>query len=261
MNAVNKTLYIPLYGKAFVSRKALFLSDKMAEDIWEREQFPLKGKSASKWLAYYMGIRAAVFDDWLRRHMMRMQDAAVIHIGCGMDSRILRVGTLGHKWYDVDFPEVILERRRYFTETTDYRMIAGDIRESSWMDAIAEGKNVIVVMEGVSMYLTSEELLAFVQGLTNRFERIHLLMDCYTELAAKATRYKNPINDVGVTQVYGLDQPDQLNHGSFRFYQEWELTPGSYVQQLRGMERYIFQNVFAGKISRKLYRLFEFGTI
>ena len=64
MNNVNKTLYIPLYGKAYVSRKGLFLDDKLAEEIWEKEGFALKGKSRSKWLAYYMGIRSAVFDRW-----------------------------------------------------------------------------------------------------------------------------------------------------------------------------------------------------
>ena len=62
MNSVNKTLYIPLYGKAYVSRKGLFLEDKKAEEIWNAEGFMLRGKAKSKWLAYYMGIRAAVFD-------------------------------------------------------------------------------------------------------------------------------------------------------------------------------------------------------
>ena len=55
MNSVNKTLYIPLYGKSYVSKKGLFLDDKKAEEIWEAEGFSLKGKSRSKWLAYYMG--------------------------------------------------------------------------------------------------------------------------------------------------------------------------------------------------------------
>ena len=39
MNNVNKTLYIPLYGKAFVSKKGIFLNDKKAEEIWEAEGF------------------------------------------------------------------------------------------------------------------------------------------------------------------------------------------------------------------------------
>ena len=65
MDSVNKTLYIPLYGKAYVSRNGLLLRDETAEAIWEKEGFPLKGKAKSKWLAYNMGMRAAVFDRWL----------------------------------------------------------------------------------------------------------------------------------------------------------------------------------------------------
>ena len=58
MNSTNKTLYIPLYGKSLVSKKGSILSDPKAEEIWQKEQFPLKGKAKSKWLAYYMGMRA-----------------------------------------------------------------------------------------------------------------------------------------------------------------------------------------------------------
>ena len=56
MESVNKTLYIPLYGKAYVSRKGLFLDDPQARKIWDAEGFPLTGKAKSKWLAYYMGM-------------------------------------------------------------------------------------------------------------------------------------------------------------------------------------------------------------
>ena len=111
MNSVNKTLYIPLYGKSYVSKKGLFIDDKKAEEIWEAEGFSLKGKSKSKWLAYYMGVRSAVFDEWLKQQMATAPDAVVIHIGCGMDSRIIRTGSKNHKWYDVDFLEVIKERK------------------------------------------------------------------------------------------------------------------------------------------------------
>ena len=66
MNEVNKTLYIPLYGKAYVSEKGLFLTDKKAEEIWQKAQFKLKGKSKSKYLAYYMAIRALDFDNYVK---------------------------------------------------------------------------------------------------------------------------------------------------------------------------------------------------
>ena len=34
MNGVNKTLYIPLYGKSYVSKKGIILKDTKAEEIW-----------------------------------------------------------------------------------------------------------------------------------------------------------------------------------------------------------------------------------
>ena len=40
-----------------------------------------------------MGMRSAVFGDWLRKKMSSQDDYVVIHIVCGMDSRIERVGT------------------------------------------------------------------------------------------------------------------------------------------------------------------------
>ena len=78
MNNVNKTLYIPLYGKSYVSRKGIILSDKKAEEIWGSEGFELKGKSSSKWLAYYMGMRSKVFDNWLADKLRSMQTEAVV---------------------------------------------------------------------------------------------------------------------------------------------------------------------------------------
>ena len=171
MDSVNKTLYIPLYGKSYVSKKGIILHDEKAEAIWAAEGFPLKGKSASRWLAYYMGMRSAVFDRWLVEKMEENPNATVLHIGCGMDSRIARVGDRGHQWFDVDFPEVIAQRSRYFGETKQYHMISGDLREKDWLEQIPGG-NAIVVLEGISMYLKPEELKAAFENLYGHFKSV-----------------------------------------------------------------------------------------
>ena len=261
MDNVNKTLYIPLYGKAYVSKKGMLLDDRKAEEIWEAEGFLLKGKSKSKWLAYYMGMRSAVFDDWLRQQMAKEQKAVVIHIGCGMDSRVLRVGSVSQKWYDVDFAEVIAERKRYYSESADYQMLAGDARENNWLKSISETKSAIVVMEGVSMYLTIQELRELATNLCAHFEQITLLMDCYTVLAAKMSKYKNPINEVGVTQVYGIDNPKMLENGALVFVKEHTMTPQNYIDELNGVEKHVFQKMYAGNFSKKLYRLYEYRKL
>ena len=258
MNSVNKTLYIPLYGKSYVSRKGLFLDDKKAEEIWEAEGFSLKGKSKSKWLAYFMGVRSAVFDEWLKQKMTDAPDAAVIHIGCGLDSRIIRVGSENLKWYDVDFSEVIEERKRYYVENNNYKMIAGDARDCDWLAAIEEKKSAIVVMEGVSMYLTVDEMRSLADSLCNHFESLMILVDAYSSFAAKMSKRRNPINDVGVTDVYGIDSPQAYQTEILAFVKEHTMIPQKYIDELVGFEKFIFAKLYAGGLSKKLYRLFEY---
>ena len=258
MNNVNKTMYIPLYGKAYVSKKGIILKDKKAEEIWAAEGFELKGKSKSKWLAYYMGMRSAVIDQWLERKMDEMNDALVIHLGCGLDSRVSRVGTGKYQWYDVDFPDVIEERKKYFQKTEEYHMIGTDIRNDRWISELPK-KSAIVVMEGVSMYLAMQELKSLLDCLCGYFGQISLLLDCYTEFAAIVSKYKNPINDVGVMKVYGFDEPEILENSQLKFVEKHEITPKNLIDELSGTEKMIFQKLYAGSLAEKLYRMYEFA--
>lgn len=261
MDSVNKTLYIPLYGKAYVSKRGLFLRDESAEDIWAAEGFSLKGKAKSKWLAYNMGMRAAVFDRWLTEKLAENPGAVVLHLGCGLDSRANRVAHAGYQWFDVDFPEVIQERSRYFSESEEYRMLGADVRQPGWLDTVPKADTAIVVMEGLSMYLQMEELKQLLRNIKERFDYVHLLMDTYTTFAAKATKYKNPINSVGVTQVYGFDEPEELTGDTgFRFVREYDLTPNDLIAQLPKQEQGFFRTMFAGKLAKKIYRLYAYET-
>lgn len=261
MNNVNKTLYIPLYGKAYVSGKGIILSDKKAEEIWQQEQFPIKGKSKSKWLAYYMGMRAAVYDGWVKEQRALFPNAVIVHIGCGMDSRALRVGTKGSLWYDVDFPDVIAERARYYPQTDTYRMLPSDVRNTAWLLPVPNGREAIIIMEGISMYLKPDEMQQLLAEMNRHFGSVRLLVDVYTSLAAKISKYKNPINDVGVTTVYGVDDPTQMEQDTgLAFVKEHSITPPSLINQLNRWEKAIFRPLFAGRISRKMYRLYEYQS-
>ena len=258
MTEVNKTLYIPLYGKALVSRKGIILRDRKAEKIWEKVNFPLGGKSKSKWLAYYMGMRAYVFDEWMRERCTAEKDALVLHIGCGLDSRAERVGT-ENAWYDIDFPDVIAERRKYFKESENYTMIPADVRGEGWLSSIPKNKKAIVVMEGVSMYFAPEELKKLLSRLCGHFCDVYLLLDAYTVFAAKASKYKNPINEVGVTDVCGYDRGEDICEGTgLLFVCGHDITPKGKINELHGAEKFIFRKLYSGSIAKKMYRMYEY---
>ena len=259
MDRVNRTLYIPLYGKAQVSRRGILLADPKAEQIWEKEGFPLKGKASSKWLAFSMAMRAKVFDRWVQKQLEEFPDAAVLHLGCGLDSRCERVGEISGTWYDMDFPEVIGVRRNWFAESGHYRMLPGNVLDLDWKKTIPAGGNAIVVMEGISMYLPPEALEGLLKALKTHFDRVQLLMDCYSAFGAKASKYKNPIHSVGVTRVYGMDDPAALAEKTgLKYVKAHDMMPTTLIVQLNASERIVFSNLYAGKTARKLYRIYEF---
>ncbi len=261
MNGVNKTLYIPLYGKSYVSKKNIILYDVKAEEIWEKEQFPLKRKSRSKWLAYFMAMRARIFDEWVKSNICGKDDLVILHIGCGMDSRCMRVNENAVLWYDIDFPDVIAERKKYYKETSYYRMLEGDASKPEWIKDLPDAKNVIVLLEGISMYLTLSEVQKLFLEITKKYENANILMDVYTSLGAKASKYKNPINDVGVTLVYGIDEPTSvIKEECIDYMQEHNMAPMRFINELHGFERWFFKTMFGGKIAKRMYRMFEYRT-
>lgn len=259
MNSISKTLYIPLYGKSFVSKKGVIIKDRKAEEIWSKEGFKLKGKSKSKWLAYYLAIRAAVYDEWLKKEIKDNSSAIVLHIGCGMDSRVCRVSMHETKWYDIDFADVIKERRKYFEESDYYHMLSADMRTNEWKKYIESNRDAIIVLEGVSMYFNTQELIGLLSNIAMHFKSVKILMDCYTEKSARLSKYKNPINDVGVRIVYGYDHPEELaERSNIVFVREHNITPQKYIDELYGLERTVFKRMFAGKISKSMYKMYEF---
>ena len=76
--------------------------------------------------------------------------------------------------------------------------------------------------------------------------------------AAKMSKYKNPVKDVGVTQVYGLDNPELVVGSNILFKKEHEMTPIKYIEELKGLEKVVFKKLYAGNLSKKLYKLYEF---
>lgn len=259
MNSVNKTLYIPLFGKALVSKKGIILSDKKAEEIIGKEEFFLKGKAKSKWLAYFMAMRSKVFDNWLKEKAKEHSNAIILHFGAGLDSRVERVNLQENLFVDIDFPAVIEEKKRYFFESENYKMIGADIREESLFSLLPNSEKAIAIFEGISMYLTNDELKNILSSLSKKYKNLSVLLDCYTTFGAKMSKIKNPVKSVGVKEVYGLKDHKILEENtSLSFIKEHSLTPSELIDELKGFERFIFKNLYAGKTSKKIYKMYEY---
>ena len=258
MNEVNNTLFIPLYGKATVSKMGIILNDSDAIDIWNKHGFEMEGKSKSKWLAYNMAMRARIFDDWTKEQINNNPDSLVLHLGCGLDARYKRIQNTFVKWIDIDMDEVITVRKSFYKETQNYCMLGMNLKDSEKLLKLPDATNVIVIMEGVSMYLKNEELLKIMHILNEKYYHVHLLLDSYTVFAAKASKYENPVNEVGVSELYGVDDINELiKNENYRLKKEYSMTPAHLINELQGFDRAFFNLMFNNALYSKFYRLYE----
>jgi O-methyltransferase involved in polyketide biosynthesis len=87
MNNESKTLFIPLYGKAAMSKEGFF-EDKKAEEIIEKVSFDYASIDKSKKLAIYMTMRAMQFDEITRSFIAEYPNDIIITLGCGLTAEL-----------------------------------------------------------------------------------------------------------------------------------------------------------------------------
>ena len=254
----SKTLFIPLLGKAQMSKKNLFLKDLKAEEIIDKIDYDFTKLRQSKWLSMYMSLRSLLIDDLTKKYLSKNKNTTVIHLGCGLDSRCLRIKDNYKTWYDLDYEEVIEIRKDFYQENDKYKMIGSSVIDYKWLDEIDDNNNILIIMEGLTMYLSRAEIIELISMIERKFKNVYLIFDAYTNKAVKASKLKNPVNQMNASIKYGID-----NYKEFLKYNNKLEYVSSHVirkkdNNLKGLTKLIFNNLYCGKISEKLYRIYEF---
>ena len=128
----------------------------------------------------YMGIRAAILDRCANDFLNRYPEGAVLHLGCGLDSRVLRVKKASC-WIDIDLPDVIDIRRRFYRHRPGYKMISADVTKPHWIEKIdiSPQTPVLVIAEGLTMYFTYKENKALFNMFYEKFRYTEYVFDAY----------------------------------------------------------------------------------
>ncbi|WP_433802529.1 class I SAM-dependent methyltransferase [Actinomycetospora sp. CA-084318] len=109
--------------------------------------------------------RAKLIDDVARGWLARHDEAVVLHLGCGLDSRVLRLDPgPGVQWFDVDQEPVIDLRRRLYDEREGATVVAGDVTDPSFWSRFTDDLPRLVLAEGLLMYLDPAGVQSVVDG-------------------------------------------------------------------------------------------------
>jgi O-methyltransferase involved in polyketide biosynthesis len=214
-----ETMLMTLSGRAIQSQwKNPVLRDPWAEEAMRHIDYDLSKQltGVASWSMWkdigptIIATRAATFDLLTTRFLTDHPDATVLHVGCGMDSRVFRIDPpAGVQWFDVDYPDVIDLRRQLFPERdAAYHMIGAPLDDLRWLDEVPRDRPGLFIAEGVLHYVSETEVKALLNAVVAHFPSGQMIFDICNSLILK--RAGANVGGTGATYKWGLDDPQEI---------------------------------------------------
>ena len=191
-NTVQETLVIPLYSRKlctelypnlFQDETAVRLIDQIDYDFSETEKKSrsLMQRFGSLEVAMRQNDLAFEVRDYLKGH----PNAAVVNLGCGLDSTGRSCDNGSCKIYNLDYPDVIAVRNELLPAGEREENIPCDLNNTEWFAKIDASGGAVFFASGVFYYFLTEQVKALVQSMADAFPGGVLVFDAANRTAVK----------------------------------------------------------------------------
>lgn len=207
-----ETLLITLYGKALESRRPHSrLKDRFAEAAVRVIDYDFSRLRVDDSLATGLAIRALALDDWTRAFLARHADAVILHLGCGLDTRVFRIDPpVRVEWFDVDYPEVAELRRKLYPTRESHHIVAASVTEPDWLDKVPRDRPTMIVAEGLTPYLREEQGIQLFKDLVGHLAGGEVVFDAYSRFGLRILRLNPSFHATGAEVHWSIEDPRRL---------------------------------------------------
>lgn len=191
-NTVQETLIIPLFARKVCSElypnlyrdeTSIRLIDEIDYDFSEAEKNSrsLMQRFGSLEVAMRQNDLAWEVQDYLKSH----PTAAVVNLGCGLDSTGRACDNGSCKIYNLDFPDVIAVRNELLPAGEREENIPCNLNDTAWFSKIDASGGAVFFASGVFYYFLTEQVKALVQNMAGTFYGGVLVFDAANRTAVK----------------------------------------------------------------------------
>ena len=191
-NTVQETLIILLYARKVCSElypnlyrdeTAVRLIDEIDYDFSaaEKKSRSLMQRFGALEVAMRQNDLAFEVQDYLKGH----PNAAVVNLGCGLDSTDKACDNGSCKIYNLDFPDVITVRNELLSAGDREQNVPCDLNDTAWFSQIDASNGAVFFASGVFYYFLTEQVKALVQAMADAFPGGVLVFDATNRTAVK----------------------------------------------------------------------------
>jgi O-methyltransferase involved in polyketide biosynthesis len=223
LGAVQQTLLTTLAARAKENRK----KKPVLPDPKAAEMVASIGERAAKYErgmgAWVNVLRTMIFDSWVRAFLAEHPDGTVAEIGTGLNTRFERVDNGRVHWIDMDLPDTIELRRRFFADSGRRRMLAASVLDEDWMRAVRQSPGpYFLVSEGVLAYLAQAPQV--IAQIAAGFPGELIAFDTYPQRAVDQHRKMAAKKKIGASLTWACEEPRSLEPLGLRLLESTAVT-------------------------------------
>lgn len=211
LNGSAETMLQSFYARAMWSKnpKNKF-RDAKAEEIVDKLDYDFS--NAHKDAAMSSGViaRTFVFDELVTKFIKENPNCTVVNIACGLDTRFYRMDNGEITWYNLDLPETIEVRDSVYHESGRVSTIGCSAYDPAWADKIRVRGKMLFIIEGLSMYLTEEQVGRMLGIIRDNFDNATILMECLCPKFVNKENVEKSIKSTGAVFTWGAYSFDDL---------------------------------------------------
>jgi O-methyltransferase involved in polyketide biosynthesis len=223
LGAVQQTLFIPLAARARETRrKRPVLRDPKAAEILASVDFDTE-KYGRGWGGGVTVLRTAIFDCLVSDFLSEHPDGTVVELGTGLNTRFDRVDNGQVHWIDLDLPDTIELRRRFFADTSRRRTVAASVLDQDWLPVVQACPGpYLFSAEGVLVYLAqAPQVIARIAG---EFPGALIAVDTYSQRTLEQQHKMAAKKGMEARWAWSCDDPRTLESLGLDVVQEAAVT-------------------------------------
>ena len=229
LNGTAETMLQCFYARAMHSKnpKNKF-HDAKAEELIDRLDYDFSNAKKDTAMSGGIVARSVVFDELVSEFISKYPDCTVVNIACGLDTRCYRMKGKYLRWYNVDLPETMKIRSQFLTETDPVYQIAKSAMDDSYIDDIDyHGKNILVIIEGLTMYLYEKDIRKMFSIIDKSFQKVTVMVETMSPFVVKHMKEKS-IEGSNAKFTWGVKNRKELQRiiPAFSVRQEVSLVEG-----------------------------------
>jgi O-methyltransferase involved in polyketide biosynthesis len=166
------------------------IDDPRAVELVEAIDFPFVQRFGTDTgvSGQWQALRSRVFDDAVRRFQAVCPGGTVVALGDGLETTFWRTDDGRQRWLSVELPQTAEVRKALLGEDERRRIWAGSVLDDGWMDAVGETPGVLLLAQGLLMYLRPDDVHGLFDRMAARFPGAGFVFDTAPRWFAELSR-------------------------------------------------------------------------